>query len=93
MPHILELIKHLQHCSNVFGGQVCNIMYVGMLLVVLYVKGLRMLTRPLLVYFNHYQYQTTNLTTGPSTSLLAYQKSMGSMHLLFVLISLGSCAI
>ena len=56
MLHILVPEKHLQHCSNISGGQVCNVMYVSMLLDVLFVKGLRMLTWHLQGYCNQCQY-------------------------------------
>ena len=91
MHRILAPAKRLQLCSNGFGGQVCNVTCVGMLLDVLYANGSKMSTRLLLAYCNPYRYQMTNLTTGPLTSSLACQKLTALTPWLFVWISLGNC--
>ena len=66
-PHMLHIFvptKHLQHCSNMSGGQVCNEMYVSILLDVQFVKGLTMSTKHLQSCCNHYQYHQTSSSIG-----------------------------
>ena len=65
MLHILVLAKYLLHCSNISCGQACNKMFVSMLLVVLYAKGLRMLTKHLQGCCSHCQYLRTSSSIGP----------------------------
>ena len=93
MLRILVLVKHLPHCSNVSGGQVCNEMYVSMLLVVLFAKGLRISLQHLQGCCSCFQCLATSSSIGLSTLSLACQRWIFTMLWLFMLITLENLVV
>ena len=68
MHRILAPTKRLQRCSNGFGGQVCNVTCVDMLLDVLFAKEPKTSIRHPLDCCSLRQYLWTSLSIGQSTS-------------------------